>query len=190
MLNAPVLHDHFSRALPYADYVRTGNHAQQESWRRVYEQASLTDAQTRLVRTFPRDMKVLVSSGIWCGDCVQQCPLLARIAEANPQRIDLRFVDRDEHIDLAEKIIVSAGLRVPMAVFMAEDFEFIGLYGDRTLSRYRAVAQRQLGASCPLPGAPLDPEEMKATLQDWLDEFERMNLMLRLSTRLRQKHGD
>jgi hypothetical protein len=35
-----------------------------------------------------------------------------------------------------------------------------------------------------------DAEETAATLQDWLDEFERVQLMLRLSTRLRQKHGD
>jgi len=30
----------------------------------------------------------------------------------------------------------------------------------------------------------------KQTLQDWLDEVERIQLMLRLSTRLRQKYGD
>ena len=27
-------------------------------------------------------------------------------------------------------------------------------------------------------------------VQDWLDEFERVQWLLRLSTRLRQKHGD
>jgi len=27
-------------------------------------------------------MKVLILSGIWCGDCVQQCPLLVRLAES------------------------------------------------------------------------------------------------------------
>jgi hypothetical protein len=31
---------------------------------------------------------------------------------------------------------------------------------------------------------------MAATVQDWLDEIERVQLMLRLSGRLRQKHGD
>jgi len=33
-------------------------------------------------------------------------------------------------------------------------------------------------------------DELNATLQDWLNEFERVQLLLRLSTRLRQIHGD
>lgn len=189
MLTADFLKSHFDRALPYAKYVATGNPDQQARWRTVYEQARLTPAQRELVGAFGRDMKALVSSGMWCGDCVQQCPLLARIAEASP-RIDLRFVDRDEHADFAERIMICQGLRVPTAVFMAEDYEFMSLLGDRTLSRYRAVAQRQLGPSCPLPGAPIPPEEMAATMQDWVNEFERVHLMLRLSARLREKHGD
>ncbi|HBS30119.1 MAG TPA: thiol reductase thioredoxin [Phycisphaerales bacterium] len=190
MLPTDFLHQKFNAALPYPEYVRSGNTSQQDSWRRVYEQATLTTAQRQLVGAFERDIKVLVSSGVWCGDCVQQCPLIARIAEANPGRIDLRFVDRDEHADLAERVTICGGRRVPVVIFMAEDYEAVALAGDRTLSRYRAVAQRQLGPSCPLPGAPLDPEEMAATLQDWLNEFERVHLLLRLSTRLRQKHGD
>jgi hypothetical protein len=31
---------------------------------------------------------------------------------------------------------------------------------------------------------------MNAVVDDWLREFERVQLMLRLSPRLRQKHGD
>jgi hypothetical protein len=73
---------------------------------------------------------------------------------------------------------------------MAEDCEFVGLYGDRTLSRYRAVAARQTGAACELPGAEAPRDEMDATMADWVNEFERVQLLLRLSPRLREKHGD
>jgi hypothetical protein len=73
---------------------------------------------------------------------------------------------------------------------MSEDFEFVSLLGDRTLSRYRAMAARSLGAACPLPGAPLPDDELAATLSEWVGEFERVQLLLRLSPRLRQKHGD
>ena len=77
-----------------------------------------------------------------------------------------------------------------MVLFAAEDCEPVSIYGDRTLSRYRALAAKQLGASCPLPGAPVEPEELDAMLADWLDEFERVHLLLRVSARLREKHGD
>ena len=32
------------------------------------------------------------------------------------------------------------------------------------------------------------PNELETALQDWLDQIERVHLLLRLSTRLRQKH--
>lgn len=190
MPTADFLQSKFEAAKPYHDYVLTGSDSQQDAWNKVYQQISLSDHQTDLLRSFQRDMHILVISGVWCGDCVQQCPMLARIAEANPERIRLRFLDRDEHIDLADHFKVCDGHRVPLALFLAEDFHFVSMLGDRTLTRYRAIAARQLGPSCPVPGAPLDPDEAAATLQDWLDEAERAHLLLRLSTRLRRRHDD
>lgn len=187
-LNARFLQREFEAALPWREYLGT-DPARAANWQRIYDQAALSGAQRRLVAGFAREIKALCMSGIWCGDCVQQGPLLQRIAEANP-RIDLRWCDRDERPDLAEVLRINAGLRVPVVVFMAEDHEPVSIMGDRTLARYRALAARKLGAACPLPGAPVGDDELAATLQDWLDEFERVHLILRLSGRLREKHGD
>jgi len=189
-MNAGYLSDKFASALPYPDYFRTGTDEQQRRWQQVYDAAKLTAPQIQLVSGFSRSMNVLVVSGIWCGDCVQQCPLLQRIAEANPNHINLRLLDRDVHKDLTQQVRVNAGDRVPVALFMAEDFEFCSALGDRTIHRYRALAAKQLGPSCPIAIAPPDANELTATLNDWLTEFERVHLMLRLSPRLRQKHGD
>jgi thiol-disulfide isomerase/thioredoxin len=180
----------FGAALPYERYLATGTDEQRRRWQQTYAVAHLTAEQKHLVAGFTREMKVLIVSGIWCGDCVQQCPLLVRIAEANPTRIEVRLLDRDEHRDLTEQVRINGGDRVPVALFLAEDHELCVVFGDRTLNRYRALAAKQLGPSCPtgivLPGA----EELVATIQDWLNEFERVQLMLRLSARLRQKHQD
>ena len=189
-MQAAFLAAKFEAALPYAGYVQTGTDEQQRRWRQVYDAARLTPAQAQLVAGFTRDMKVLILSGVWCGDCVQQCPLLQRAAEANAGRIDLRLLDRDQHRDLTEKVRINGGDRVPVALFVAEDFELCGVYGDRTLSRYRALAVKHLGPSCPTGVTAPDKGELEATLQDWLNEMERVQLMLRLSARLRQKHGD
>jgi thiol-disulfide isomerase/thioredoxin len=180
----------FASGLSYADYLATGTDEQKRRWTGVYDAASLTDAQHTLVGGFVRQMHVLVISGIWCGDCVQQVPLLQRIAEANPGKIGLRIVDRDQHRELTNQFHINAGDRVPVALFLAEDFAFCSAFGDRTLHRYRALAIRQLGASCPIGIAPPDASELNATLADWLNEFERVQLMLRLSARLRSLHGD
>jgi hypothetical protein len=190
VLDASFLAEKMAQALPYDRYVQTGTPQQQERWQQFYDQVRLQAAQVELIARFPRDMKLLVVSGIWCGDCVQQCPLLARIAEANPQRIDLRFLDRDQHRDLSAPLHINLGNRVPVVLFLAEDHVLCAIYGDRTLSRYRALAQRHLGPSCPTGIVLPEQEEVAATLQDWLNECERVQLMLCLSARLRQKHND
>jgi hypothetical protein len=189
-MKAPFLKSKFDQAADYQAYALTGTEEQQRRWKQVYDSASLTDTQRALLGGFTRDMNILVISGIWCGDCVQQCPLIARIAEANPQRIHLRFLDRDQHRDLIEPLEINAGDRVPVAIFMAEDFVPCAVFGDRSISRYRSMAARQLGAACPIGVIAPDQDELAATLADWLEEVERIQLMLRLSSRLRQKHGD
>lgn len=94
------LTDQFDTALRYDRYVQTGTDEQQRRWRQVYDAAHLTEAQKVLVRGFVRQMKMLAFSGIWCGDCVEQCPLMQRIAEVNPERIDLRFIERSRDGEL------------------------------------------------------------------------------------------
>lgn len=189
-MNAAYLRQKHEAGLSYEAYVATGTQTQQDNWDRIHQSASLTAAQRKLVESFTRRLNVIALSGIWCGDCVQQGPLIQHIAAANPQAIDLRWLDRDAHRDLQERVRINAGDRVPVLLFCAEDYELVGWYGDRTLARYRALAARQLGGACPLPGAPVPADELAATLADWLDEFERVHLLLRLSARLRQVHGD
>jgi thiol-disulfide isomerase/thioredoxin len=189
-MESAFLSQKFAAALPYDRYLETGTAEQQRRWQQVYDAARLTPAQTALVAGFAREMKVLVVSGIWCGDCVQQCPLMQRIAEANPDRVLLRLLDRDVHKDLSSGLRINGGDRVPAVLFLAEDHELCAVFGDRPLSRYRALAARQLGPSCPTGLVVPEQDELSATLQDWLNEIERVQLMLRLSARLRQKHGD
>lgn len=190
MITPELLRATFDAGLSYPDYLRSAKPTEIDGWRRFDAAVRLLPEQAELIRGFVRSVNILVSSGTWCGDCVQQVPMLARFEEANPQRVKLRIVDRDVHADFSSRIKICGGARVPVVVFVNEDFEFLSLLGDRTLARYRAAAARQLGASCPLPGAPVPADEVEATLADWLGELERVQLLLRLSTKLRQRHGD
>jgi thiol-disulfide isomerase/thioredoxin len=189
-MNAAYFSEKFSAALSYDRYVQTGTEEQVRRWKQVYDAAHVTDVQKELLAGFVRPMNLLIISGIWCGDCVQQCPLIARIAEINPAKISLKLLDRDQHRDLIEPFRVNAGDRVPIVLFLAEDFELCSAYGERTLNRYRVIAQRQLGAACPTGIVGPDKDELTATLADWLGEIERIQLMLRLSPRWRQKYQD
>jgi thiol-disulfide isomerase/thioredoxin len=190
MLTPEYLRTKFDAGLTYADYLATATPQQFENWRAFETRVSLTGEQHTLIASFTRPMPVLCTSGTWCGDCVAQVPMLAAIEAANPGVVTLRMLDRDEHADLAERVEICGGRRVPTVIFMNEVFDFVGLLGDRTLSRYRAMAAKQLGGACPLPGAPVPADEVAATVGDWVDQFERVQLLLRLSPKLCELHGD
>jgi len=108
--------------------------------------------------------------------------------DGKPQTI--RYFDRDMHTDLQTAVRICGGKRIPFLVFLSEDDQLLGLYGDRTLAKYRQMAVDQLGPACPSGIEPPHQSLLDATTQEWLNEFERIQLMLRLSSRLRQKHGD
>lgn len=182
----------FQQGLSYADFVALGEaDGHRGPWDQRYEQLVLNDQQAALVGGFTRKMHVLCLTGTWCGDCALQGSAMQRIAEANPDVIDLRFLLRsEEHAELVVNAQINAGFRVPVTWFLAEDFEPVSFFGDRTLSRYRAMARKAIGREVEptLPPPPADP--VREVLREVLDEFERVQLLLRLSGRLRGKHGD
>ena len=79
---------------------------------------------------------------------------------------------------------------MPVVVFLSEDGFEVSRFGDRTLSKYRKIAVDQFGPACPTGLVPESRDLLDAVTQDWLDIFERAQLILRTSARLRQKHGD
>lgn len=180
----------FEQGLSYTDFVATGqaqgHHLQ---WQQRHEQLALDAEQGKLLNGFARRMNVLCLSGSWCGDCALQGSAMARVAEAS-DKIQLRFIPKaDEHADLIVPARINDGFRVPVSWFMAEDFAFISMFGDRTLSRYRSMARKALGSAANvLAPPPADP--VREVLAEVLAEFERVHLLLRLSGRLREKHGD
>jgi thiol-disulfide isomerase/thioredoxin len=134
-------------------------------------------------------MPVLCLCGAWCGDCINQCPVFDHFARAT-DRIDLRFLDRDIKPEVRQELSINGGHRVPVLVFLSEDGFEVSRYGERTLSTYRRMASEQLGPACPTGFVPPAAEALAAVTADWLAEFERAQLILRLSPRLRAMHGD
>ena len=179
----------FADGLPYEAFLdRYASPKERAKWDAALAEQALTDDQRALLGDFVRDMPVICLAGAWCGDCVTQCPTLHLIASCS-DRIDLRFFDRDDHPDLGEDLQICGAARVPSVLFMAEDFLPTGRYGDRTLAKYRAKADAMEGNSCSL-GANEPEALMAAVTQEWVDQFERNQLILRTSGRLREKHGD
>ena len=180
----------FESALPYDKFLEQhGSESDIQRWSASHESLKLTPAQSELISTFKREMKVLVMAGAWCGDCVSQCPIFDHIGAANA-KIEFRYLDRDADPELAEEFKICGGSRVPQMVIMSEDFLPVSRDGDRTLSRYRQMAADQLGDACPTGLSKGSAPMTEMVVQEWVDIFERAQLILRLSPSMRKKHND
>lgn len=182
--------EHFERALPFAAYLaQEADHA--AKWREMQSALpGLTTGELRQLGGKNRALRVLVLCGAWCGDCARQVPMLEQIAGAVGEQCDLRLVDRDAHPDLREELRLLGAMRVPVAVFLSEDFYEVGRFGDRLLFAYRRKAERELGEACDAGILSPPTEELIAERVEWVDVFERMLLMLRLAPPLRSRWGD
>ena len=136
----------FDAAKPMAPYLADGKDTHRAKWEAMAGRIALGDEQRQRAASFVRTMPALCLSGIWCGDCVRQGPILEAIAAASAG-VDLRFVERVED-ELAEELRINGALKVPVVVLLSEDFYELARIGDRMLSTYRKKAQRELGPTC------------------------------------------
>jgi len=189
----------FENALGYARFVPTfGTPENQQRWNDLYNAVVLTGQQKQLLAGFHRKMYVLCLAGVWCGDCVNVCPIFQRFAEASPA-IDLRFAHRAHKFDsaandpatmLANELSICGGPRVPVLVFLSEDWFECERFGERTLATYRKKAANLQAASCPTGLIAPPSDILSANVAEWLEHFERVQLMLLTSPRLMKLHGE
>lgn len=180
----------FEQALPYGAFLdKYATPAQRSRWDAMHGRVRLTSEQSAVLGGFVRRMPVICLCGAWCGDCINQCPAFDHFAQAS-SAVDLRFLDRDALPEVRNALAINGGHRVPVLVFLSEDGFEVSRYGERSLSVYRKLAADQLGPSCPTGLVPPTEDALILAATEWLGEFERAQLILRLSPRLRQKHED
>lgn len=184
----------FDSGFKYHDFLKqyaTSVHL--DRWKANYDLIQLSANQKEIIARFTRKMNVICLSGTWCGDCANQCPIFERIVEVVPKElVQLHYIDRDAaSSELREAMRINGGHRVPAVVFVSEDGFEVARYGEKTLAKYRDEVSKLDGVSCSLgmPGKN-DTELRQAVIDEWIGQFERAQLILRLSARLRQKYGD
>jgi len=180
---------YFEKGKPYDEYIATGRAEQQQRWKTIEEKTLLASEDLKLIASFTRKINVLVLSGIWCGDCARQGPMLKKIADAS-KTIQLKFIDNNENPELRDELRIAGGSRVPVVLALSEDFFEIARLGDRHLSVYRKKAETELGAACDPGILPPHGKDLEFEIAEWVRFFERVHLVLRLSPFLRARYRD
>lgn len=180
---------HWEMAQDYEAYLSSSNTSDASKWIESERRTPvLTEDLRGRLAGYNRKMNILFYSGIWCGDCQRQGPMLKKIAQACGGQVQLRIIERSVSKDLQDELRILGGLRTPVAVFLSEDWWEVQRFGDRTLSVYRSRAAREIGIG--EEAGVLSPNALAVQLEEWVQVFERALLMLRLSPVLRKHYGD
>ncbi len=92
---------------------------------------------------------LLVISEGWCGDAAQIVPLFHKISETASANFELRFVLRDEHLDLIDAHLTNGSRAIPVLLILNENGEVMQQWGPR-------------------------PALLKPLMEDWKEESDDM----------------
>lgn len=120
--------------------------------------APLEAAELQLVRSLPRPLKVLVIAEDWCGDVIQNLPILGRLA-AETDKLDLRVFPRDANLDLMDEFLNNGFRSIPVFAFFDDEFTELGRFTERpaNVTARRQQQRQEIYASRPEYGAPEEP---------------------------------
>lgn len=122
-------------------------------------------------KRLPRPLPVLVLAEDWCGDVIDNLPILGRLA-AESGKLDLHIFPRDQHPDLMDQYLNQGQFRsIPVFVFFDEDLKELGHFIERpaSVTERRAQLRREMFAEHPefgSPETPVDqlPEEIRVRI--------------------------
>ena len=101
----------------------------------------------------------LVITEAWCGDAAQNIPLMAKLAETHPY-IRLRFVLRDENLELMDHFLTNGGRAIPILIVLNEKQKVLYTWGPRPQKAQYMVEEYK---KQPMQ----DYDTFKATLHGW-----------------------
>jgi len=114
----------------------------------------------------------LVITEGWCGDASFSTPLLAKLEAEVPDNIKVRFLLRDEHLDVMDAYLTDGGRSIPKVIVLGEDLRELGTWGPRPASLHTLM---HLWKS-----EGLELRELVPKVQDWYDHDQTKELQTEL----------
>ena len=99
---------------------------------RLDRKLKLRDDVTAAVQEIKEPLNWLVITEHWCGDASQINPIITKIAELASDKINLKFIYRDENEELIDAHLTDGRSRsIPILIQLDSEYNFIKSYGPR-----------------------------------------------------------
>lgn len=158
------------------DYAKLNNQRMSRLDKTLILIPELETALTNLNRNL---LWVVITEG-WCGDAAQNVPLIGKIAETAPNKINLQLVLRDENLELMDRYLTNGGRSIPKLIcFDAETKEELGIWGPRP-----AEAQELFLSLKSNPN--LSKDEFITAVHQWYSQDKTRTMQKEFATLLQQ----
>ena len=81
----------------------------------------------------------------WCGDAAQIVPVMNKIAEEAGEKLEIRFLLRDENPDLIDEFLTNGGRAIPKLIFVEEEkdkqLKILNSWGARPAEAQKLVVE-------------------------------------------------
>lgn len=98
---------------------------------RVDKTVALNEDLLEALKNLKKQYRFLVISEGWCGDAAQIVPVFNKIATAFPEKINLKFVLRDQHLSLIDAHLTNGGRAIPVLLILDEAGQVVCKWGPR-----------------------------------------------------------
>ena len=110
-------------------------------------------------KDLPQALPVLVLAEDWCGDVIDNLPILGRLAQESG-KLDVRIFLRDQNLDIMDQYLKQGQFRsIPVFVFFDEGFNELGRFIERpdSVTERRAQQRAEIYAQRPEFGSVETP---------------------------------
>ena len=94
----------------------------------ILSSISLRAEYLAMLQALPRPIHVIAIAEDWCGDVVRHAPYLRALENAAPQ-LQVRFISREQHLDVFARFLTNGGEAIPKFVFLSDQFVECGNWG-------------------------------------------------------------
>src|SRR5579871_6128431 len=177
--------DRFAQGLSYQGF-RDQMTRNQERFDDNERHLQISAEDLAVFKNLPQKLPVMVIAEDWCGDVIDNLPILGRIA-AESGKLNLRVFLRDQNLDLIDQYLKEGKFRsIPVFVFFDDQFREIGRFIERPASVTERNDQyrQKMYADHPEFGSPDAsiselPEEIRTALSEatatWREESRPLN---------------
>jgi hypothetical protein len=150
-----VSQERFAQGMTYDEF-KAGMTRNQDRFAENERILSLAPEDVAALAALPQPVNVLVLAEDWCGDVVDNLPVLGGLATASG-KLTIRVFLRDKNLDVMDQYLKDGKFRsIPVFVFFDAAFHELGRFTERpeSVTARRAASRRALSAQHPELGSP------------------------------------